>query len=192
MSALHPRDALFTGEKPFPIIPACEHFAGSEKLIKKALELQQELGPIFDITMDLEDGAAAGQELAHAQLVVSLLNSNANTFAMAGVRIHDPAHAAWRQDVDVVVNGAGDKVAYITIPKPTRAAQVAEVVEYIEGAGRKAGLGKQFAIHVLIETHGALREVEQIADGIGFWLDGFYLRAPRRYSCVGNEIAWSV
>jgi citrate lyase subunit beta / citryl-CoA lyase len=163
MSALHPRDALFTGEKPFPIVPACEHFAGSEKLIKKALELQQELGPIFDITMDLEDGAAAGQELAHAQLVVSLLNSNANKFAMAGVRIHDPAHGAWRQDVDVVINGAGDKVAYITIPKPTRAAQVAEVVEYIEGAARKAGLAKQIAIHVLIETHGALREVEQIA-----------------------------
>jgi citrate lyase subunit beta / citryl-CoA lyase len=163
MSALHPRDALFTGEKPFPIIPACEHFAGSEKLIKKALELQQELGPIFDITMDLEDGAAAGQEQAHAQLVVSLLNSNANKFAMAGVRIHDPAHPAWRQDVDVVVNGAGDKVAYITIPKPTRAAQVAEVVEYIEGAASKAGLNKKIAIHVLIETHGALREVEQIA-----------------------------
>ena len=34
---VHPRDALFAGEKPFPVIPACEHFAGSEKLIAKAL-----------------------------------------------------------------------------------------------------------------------------------------------------------
>ncbi|MCB1180081.1 MAG: CoA ester lyase, partial [Leptospiraceae bacterium] len=40
----HPKEALFEGEKPFPIIPPCEHFAGSEKLITKALELQNKLG----------------------------------------------------------------------------------------------------------------------------------------------------
>ena len=34
---IHPNKALFEGEKPFPIIPTCEHFAGSEKLITKAL-----------------------------------------------------------------------------------------------------------------------------------------------------------
>ena len=53
----HPNSALFQGEKPFPIIPACEHFAGSEKLITKALELQNKMGGLFDITMDCEDGA---------------------------------------------------------------------------------------------------------------------------------------
>lgn len=58
----HPKDALFEGEKPFPIIPACEHFAGSEKLITKALELQNKLGGLFDITMDCEDGAQTGKE----------------------------------------------------------------------------------------------------------------------------------
>jgi hypothetical protein len=26
----HPNSALFSGEKPFPIIPACEHFAGEK------------------------------------------------------------------------------------------------------------------------------------------------------------------
>ena len=36
----HPNDALFGGEKQFPLIPTCEHFAGSEKLILKALGLQ--------------------------------------------------------------------------------------------------------------------------------------------------------
>ena len=29
---VHPNDALFKGEKAFPVIPSCEHFAGSEKL----------------------------------------------------------------------------------------------------------------------------------------------------------------
>ena len=80
---IHPRDALFGGERPFPVIPSCEHFAGSEKLIGKALELQTRLGPIFDITMDLEDGAPAGREREHAELVVSLQKSDANVHRMA-------------------------------------------------------------------------------------------------------------
>ena len=44
MALTHPNEALFGGEKPFPIIPCCEHFAGSEKLITKALERPQD-GP---------------------------------------------------------------------------------------------------------------------------------------------------
>ena len=47
---VHPNDALFSGEKSFPIIPSCEHFAGSEKLILKALAMQDSIGPVFDIT----------------------------------------------------------------------------------------------------------------------------------------------
>jgi len=118
---IHPRDALFGGERPFPVIPSCEHFAGSEKLITKALELQNKLGPIFDITMDCEDGAPAGREKQHAELIVDLQKSAANVHHHAGVRIHDPSHAAWRQDVDIIVRGAGDRLGYITIPKPTAA-----------------------------------------------------------------------
>ena len=62
----HPKAVLFAGEKPFPILPAVDHYAGSEKLMRKALQLQKELGPIFDITCDCEDGAHAGAEREHA------------------------------------------------------------------------------------------------------------------------------
>ena len=72
---VHPSNALFAGEKPFPVIPSCEHFAGSEKLIGKALELQDKLGPVFDITCDCEDGAPAGQEKVHAEMIVRVLTS---------------------------------------------------------------------------------------------------------------------
>jgi citrate lyase subunit beta / citryl-CoA lyase len=160
---MHPNEALFAGEKPFPMIPACEHFCGSAKLIKKALDLQTELGPIFDVTMDLEDGAAAGQEREHAALVVELLSSAANKHHMAGVRIHDPAHPSWRQDVDIIVAGAGAKLAYITIPKPTSTAQVADVIDYIAACAKRNGIDREIPIHVLIETHGALRDVHHIA-----------------------------
>jgi citrate lyase subunit beta / citryl-CoA lyase len=160
---VHPQQALFGGEKPFPVVPSCEHFAGSEKLIQKAFELQGKLGGVFDITMDLEDGAPTGREKEHAELYVRLLNSEANARKMAGVRIHDPAHPAWKQDVDIVVGGAGDVVAYLTIPKPTAARQVAEMIEYVQGAANKAGVKREIPIHVLIETHGGLRDVHQIA-----------------------------
>ena len=160
----HPKDALFDGEKASPTLSACEHFAGSEKLIFKALDLQQEYGPIFDITCDCEDGAAAGNEEAHARMVANAINSERNVFAKAGVRIHDPAHPAWRRDVEIVVGEAAEKLAYVTIPKSTRAHQVQEVIEHVQNVAAKAGVTRAVPIHVLIETHGALKEVFSIAE----------------------------
>ena len=116
---VHPSEALFGGEKPFPLIPACEHFAGSEKLILKALSLQDTIGPVFDITCDCEDGAASGLEREHAEMIVRVLNSDANQHKMAGARIHDYTHPAWKLDIDILVAGAGQVLSYITIPKCT-------------------------------------------------------------------------
>src|SRR4051812_28610109 len=107
-SGTHPRDALFAGEKPFPVIAACEHFAGSEKLILKALELRDRLGPVFDVTCDCEDGAEAGREKQHAEMIVAVLRSTKNRDGIAGARIHDYTHPSWKQDIDILVGGAGD------------------------------------------------------------------------------------
>jgi len=158
-----PKDALFAGEKSFPIVPSCEHFAGSEKLITKALELQNQKGGVFDITMDLEDGAKEGQEKVHAELVVKLQNSELNKYKMSGIRIHDYTSKYWRQDVEIVIKGCGDKVAYITIPKPTAAGQVREMIGYIQEVAKANGIKREIPIHVLIETHGALEEAFEIA-----------------------------
>lgn len=161
--AQHPAKALFDAEQAFPVIPTCEHFAGSEKLIGKALALQNTLGPIFDITMDCEDGAAEGAEKLHAEMIVAMLGSKANLHDMAGVRIHDHSHQAWKQDVDIIIGGAGERVAYVTIPKPTAAEQVAEMITYIQDVANEANIERAIPVHVLIETHGALRECYQIA-----------------------------
>lgn len=161
---VHPRQALFAGEKTFPVLAACEHFAGSEKLIAKAMGLQAEYGPVFDITCDCEDGAAAGQERKHAEMVVRMINGEANRFGRAGARIHDPSHPAWRQDIDIIVGEAGARVAYITIPKATSAGQVADVIRYINEVAKRAGLARTVPVHVLVETHGALRDVFRIAE----------------------------
>ena len=161
--ATHPNQALFGGEKPFPVIPSCEHFAGSEKLILKALSLQDSLGPIFDITCDCEDGAAAGQEREHAEMIVRVLNSDNNKHRMAGARIHDYTHPCWKQDVDILVGGAGQVLAYLTLPKCTAVNQAAEMIAYIQKVAAAQGIQREIPVHVLIETHGALHDVYEIA-----------------------------
>ncbi len=160
---IHPNNALFRGEAHFPSIPSCEHFAGNEKLIGKAFALQAELGPIFDVTCDCEDGAPAGAEKEHAQMVVHMLCSEANAPGMAGARVHDFSHPCWKQDVDIIIDGAGERLAYLTLPKPTCAGDAAAMIAYIQQRCREAGIECEIPIHVLIETHGALRDVWEIA-----------------------------
>lgn len=160
---VHPSEALFGGEKPFPLIPACEHFAGSEKLILKALSLQDTLGPVFDITCDCEDGAASGLEREHAEMIVRVLNSDANQHKMAGARIHDYTHSAWKLDIDILVAGAGQVLSYITIPKCTDIAQAKEMIAYIQKVATFSGITRVIPVHILIETHGALYQVHEIA-----------------------------
>ena len=73
--------------------------------MRKSLALQAEL-PVFDITLDCEDGAAVGQEAAHAALVTDILGSDENRFGRVGVRIHDFSHPHWRDDVRIVLRAA--------------------------------------------------------------------------------------
>ena len=161
--AVHPSQALFGGEKPFPVIPSCEHFAGSEKLILKALALQDSIGPVFDITCDCEDGAAAGQEREHAGMIVRVLNSEVNKYRMTGARIHDYTHDGWRQDIDILVAGAGQVLSYITIPKCTDINQASEMISYIQAVAKANNISRKIPVHLLIETHGALKQVHELA-----------------------------
>jgi citrate lyase subunit beta/citryl-CoA lyase len=167
-TAPHPRDVLFAGEKPFPAMPAVDHYAGSEKLMRKALQLQHELGPIFDITCDCEDGARTGAEAEHAYMVVDLVNGADNRFSRVGARIHDITHPHWQRDLEILVGGAGDRLAFITLPKVRSAADTATQIAELRRVEAAAGVGRPLPVHVLIETHGALHEVWQVAaqDGV--------------------------
>ena len=160
---MHPNEALFESGKSLPIIASCEHFAGSEKLMGKSMQMQEKLGPVFDITCDCEDGAETGKEVEHAEMIVRMVNSDANKYDMAGTRIHDYSHPDWKQDVDILVPGAGEKLAYITIPKTEAYENTLEMVEYIQAKAKEAGIEREIPIHVLVETHGALRDVNQLA-----------------------------
>ena len=51
----------------------------------------------------------------------------------------------------------------MTLPKCTTAAQAAEMIDYVQGVARKKRVKRAIPIHVLVETHGALREAWDIA-----------------------------
>lgn len=166
-TSAHPADVLYAGGRPFPALAACEHYAGSEKLIRKALELQSKLQadgvPLFDITADCEDGAKAGQEQAHARLVAAMIASGDNRFGRVGARIHDVRHPAWRDELDSIVGTAGGRLAYLVLPKPESVADVQTQIAALEEAKSRHAIQRNIPVHVLIETPGALRDAWQIA-----------------------------
>jgi citrate lyase subunit beta/citryl-CoA lyase len=160
---MHPSEILFQGQRQPLLLPACDHYAGSEKLMRKSMALQQELGPIFDITFDCEDGAAAGRERAHAALVASLLQDEGNAFGRIGARLHDVASPHFAQDVEVIVGQAAHRLAYVVLPKVEGVDDVLRAQELVNRAAAAAGRVEPLPLHVLIETHGALHEVFRIA-----------------------------
>ncbi|MFZ6678082.1 HpcH/HpaI aldolase/citrate lyase family protein [Undibacterium sp. Tian12W] len=159
---MHPSTVLFQDQILPVILPVCDHYAGSEKLMRKSIALQQELGGVFDITLDCEDGAAAGNEINHANLVTGLVNSTDNHFQRLGVRVHDVHHPAFEQDLQIILPACADKLAYLVLPKINNVAELQTALERINHFGKRTD-GQLIPVHVLIETHGALAEVQQIA-----------------------------
>ncbi len=158
---MHPSEVLFQGNRQPLLLPVCDHYAGSEKLMRKSIALQQELGPLFDITFDCEDGASAGNEAAHARLVAALILSEDNRFGRIGARVHDVASPFFADDVATICTAAA-RLAYIVLPKVNSAAEVRAAIELINTHAQAAGRAA-LPVHVLIETHGALREADAIA-----------------------------
>ncbi len=141
-------------------LPVCDHYAGSEKLMRKSMQLQQEAATLFDITFDCEDGAAFGNEVAHARLIAELIDSDANQFDRIGARVHAPSNSFFSGDVQQIA--AARKLAYIVIPKIHSVAELQSAIKAISLQREFSGL-PPLPVHVLIETHGALAEVRQIA-----------------------------
>jgi citrate lyase subunit beta/citryl-CoA lyase len=166
-TALHPSEVLYAGSKPFPALAACEHYAGNEKLIRKALERQSALlsngNPLFDITADCEDGAPAGREREHAALVAELIASSDNRHNRLGARIHDIRHPLWREELDTIIARSGQRLAYLVLPKAECFEEAQTQINALEALRRQHGIKRNIPVHVLIETHGALRDAWRIA-----------------------------
>lgn len=158
-----PREALFEDGAAPRVLPVCDHYSGVEPRMRKSLQLQAELGPVFDVTLDGEDGAPVGGEHEHALLMSELVNSPANRFGRVGIRVPPVEHPAFDDMVSTVVRGCGTRLAYLMIPKPRGLADLQRAVEAIDAASQGAAVAQPIALHALVETHGALREVFALA-----------------------------
>src|SRR5689334_20284072 len=156
---LHPRQALFGSDESLPALPVCDHYAGVEARMRKSLDLQAELGPVFDVTLDAEDGAPVGGELEHAALIAELVNSPANHFGRVGARVLPVEHPEFDALVEQLVKAAGERLAYLMIPKPDGLRDLQRAVDAIDAASP----ARRIPLHALVETHGALREVDALA-----------------------------
>jgi citrate lyase subunit beta/citryl-CoA lyase len=123
--------------------------------------MQQELGPVFDVTLDCEDGASAGNEEAHARLVASFIGSEENRFNRLGARVHDVTSPWFERDVAIICEQA-KRLAYLAIPKVDGVADVKRAIDVVNRHAHKAGRDN-LPVHALIETHGALADVHAIA-----------------------------
>ena len=159
---MHPSKVLFQGKRRPVSIPACDHYAGSEKLMRRSMALHQKLGPLFDITFDCEDGAAAGSEERHAQLVASLIMGEDNRHGRIGARVHDIHSPFFERDTAIICAAAASRLAYLVLPKAESLDDVKHGLAVIAGHAEKAGR-EALPVHVLIETHGALAAVREIA-----------------------------
>ena len=158
MPALHPTLALYEpGEAVANLLPVCDHYCGVEARMRKSLELQVELGPVFDVTLDAEDGAPVGAEVEHAYLIAALLASDGNRFGRVGARVLPVDHPRFADVVQIVLQAAKPP-AYLMLPKPRGVADVARAAAAIDAMG-----GATVPLHALVETHGALQEVNAIA-----------------------------
>jgi len=160
---MHPSEVLFQGKHRPVTLPVCDHYAGSEKLMRKSLTLQQELGPVLDLTFDCEDGAAVGNETAHARLIGELIASAENRFGRIGVRVHDVGSPYFEQDVATLCALAARRLAYMVIPKIDSRNQLEAAVALVSRHASAAGR-PDLPLHVLIETHHALHRVWEMAE----------------------------
>jgi citrate lyase subunit beta/citryl-CoA lyase len=158
-----PHEALHEGPAALPALPACVHYAGAERYLRRALELQAAMGPRFDIAGDCEDGAPVGAEREHAAMVARLVASDANRFERFGARVHDVLHGATDAELDVLVGTAGARLAFLALPKARHAGDVAAFLARVDAARARHGVGRRIPVSVLIETPGAVRDAWAIA-----------------------------
>lgn len=143
-------------------LPVCDHYSGVEDRMRKSLQLQadmlQETGAcLFDVTLDCEDGAPVGQEMAHAKLVASLASS-ASAGQRVAVRVHAVDHVAFRQDIDIIAGQAAGALSHIMLPK----VESLDEINFAQKCLRSA-TDKEVPLHILIESPAAVERAFEMA-----------------------------
>ncbi len=159
---VHPRQILLGAQAVQGFLPVCDHYSGVEARMRKSLQLQAEMREefgacVFDVTLDLEDGAPVGGEAEHAAMVAELALSAAPE-ARVAVRVHPVDHPAFAQDMATIAGLAGHRLAHIMLPKVESVADIDAAEKALQRAS-----ALQIPLQVLIESPAAVQRAFDIA-----------------------------
>ncbi len=159
---MHPREVLLGAKASAGFLPVCDHYSGVEARMRKSLQLQAEMieefgACVFDVTLDCEDGAPAGAEAEHADMVVAMVKL-ADARARVAVRVHAVDHPAFEADVAVIAGQAGHRLSHLMLPKVESVDDVDRAVAALAGAS-----ANDLPLHVLIESPAAVQQAFAIA-----------------------------
>lgn len=165
MSSHHssPEKVLENPASDFPHIAVCEHYAGTEKFLLKAIERKIAAGAALDITFDCEDGAEFGQLRKQVDILLGLLTSEKYLDFSVGLRLPDPGRRDFRRELLRVMRTLRERLLYLTLPKLKDAKAVSRMVHIVQKVERDARRREPLPLHVLIEHPAALAEVRTIA-----------------------------
>lgn len=118
--------------------------------------------PADEVFLDLEDAVAPGAKEEARRLVVRALLDNDWSTAHVGVRVNAVSTPHCYRDLVEVVEGAGDRLEFVVLPKAERAADVTFVADLLRQIEDAAGLPRRISIEVQIESAAGLANVDAI------------------------------
>ena len=130
----------------------------SEKMLAKAASIA-----VDHLFIDLEDAVAPNRkDIARANAVATVRDTSFRAPTVA-VRINDLTTPWALDDLTALVEGCGDRLDVIVVPKVLGPEDVLFVDRLLAMLERRHGLSRPIGIEVLIEEIQALDKVEQIA-----------------------------
>ncbi len=130
----------------------------SAKMLDKARGLTAD-----EVILDLEDSVAPGEKDEARSAVVAAVRDGEWSAATVSVRINAPVSPWCYRDVIELVEGAGERLACLVIPKAERASDVDFVARLAQMVEQSAGRERPVALQGLIETATGLRHVHEVA-----------------------------
>lgn len=130
----------------------------SEKMMTKAAAMDVDF-----VFLDLEDAVAPAQKRPARRKIVEALNGLDWGKTTRCVRINDLSTEYAYEDIIEVVEGAGENLDVIMLPKAMNASDVQFVDTLLTMMEKKLGLRRRIGIDVLIEEVEAMMHVDAIA-----------------------------
>jgi citrate lyase subunit beta / citryl-CoA lyase len=159
----NPESTLFQNARMLPILPVCEHIAGTPTFLRKAFSLQKKLHNRFDITCDLEDGSPAENLMQHAESLLATLTEHELSNTRLGIRFPHYSHTNFQSLLELFISTLKDSIRYITLPKINTADELNKIITAITMIEKSAAVTNPIPLHILIETNEALRQLDTIA-----------------------------